>query len=135
MPGMPFLLDPRLEKDTLSVCEFELCRVLLMNDRRYPWLILVPRLYGAVELTDLSERDADRLWDESLHTCRTLKAAYPRGKLNVGTLGTVVSQLHLHHVVRHEGDAAWPGPVSEADPYEEKQRRELAGRLAGLLEG
>ena len=131
-----FELDARLAQDTLFVHDLALGRVLLMNDRRYPWLILVPRLPGMVELTDLGGEQWERLWDESLHLCRLLKQAYPQGKLNIGALGNVVSQLHVHHVVRHEGDPAWPGPVwghSEAESYGIAEGREKVKQFSLLL--
>jgi diadenosine tetraphosphate (Ap4A) HIT family hydrolase len=134
----PFELDPRLAQDTLPVCDLELCRVLLMNDSRYPWFILVPRVPQLSELTDLDESRLRRLWDESLLLCRVMKQDYPDGKLNLGALGNLVSQLHLHHVMRHAGDPAWPGPVwghSAAVPYEGGQGAELAARFAALLQG
>lgn len=131
-----FALDPRLEQDSLLVGDGLFSRVLLMNDSRYPWLILVPRRPGAIELTDLSEKEAGLLWKESLQLCHVLKKEYPEGKLNVGMLGNVVSQLHLHHVIRHEKDPAWPGPVwghSAPEPYAEVEGQELAGRFSRLL--
>jgi diadenosine tetraphosphate (Ap4A) HIT family hydrolase len=135
---LPFELDPRLHDDTLPVCDLELCRVLLMNDSRYPWLILVPRVPDAIELTDLSASRLALLWQESLRLCRALKQVYPEGKLNLGALGNVVTQLHVHHVIRHAGDPAWPGPVwghSAVVPYTGEQGDELAARFAGLLQG
>jgi len=131
-----FELDARLAQDTLFVHDLALGRVLLMNDRRYPWLILVPRLPGVVELTDLGGEQWERLWDESLRLCRVLKQVYPQGKLNIGALGNVVSQLHLHHVMRHEGDPAWPGPVwghSQAMPYGIAEGREKVKQFSLLL--
>jgi diadenosine tetraphosphate (Ap4A) HIT family hydrolase len=125
-----FVLDPRLAKDTVAICDWPLSRVLLMNDARYPWLVLVPRRAEAVEIFDLAEADQIHLWREATHAAALLKTATGCGKTNIGALGNIVSQLHVHVVARGEGDAAWPGPVwgaGAAVPYE-------AGALAVQIE-
>ncbi len=93
---------------------------LLMNDARYPWLILVPRRAGLVELTDLDGTEQSLLWQEVKRASAALRSAAPCDKLNVGVLGNIVRQLHVHVVGRREGDQAWPGPVwgsGESAPY------------------
>ncbi len=115
-----FQLHPRLQADTVALGDYELCRVLLMNDARYPWVILVPRRADISEPFELEPDDQQALHAESLFTSRALAAAYPNAKLNVASLGNVVRQLHVHHVVRTANDAAWPGPVwghSAPTPY------------------
>jgi diadenosine tetraphosphate (Ap4A) HIT family hydrolase len=82
-----------------------------MNDSRYPWLVLVPRQPNLVEPFDLQPADQARLWREVGHAGATLKASSRCRKVNVGALGNIVAQLHVHIVARNEGDAAWPGPV------------------------
>jgi len=132
----PFELDQRLQQDTLWVADLPLCRVLLMNDRRYPWLILVPRRNGLTEVTDLNGEDQALLCQESLQVCCLLQQLHPEGKLNLGALGNVVAQLHLHHVMRYAQDPAWPGPVwghSPAEPYPDPDAQELLQRLRSLL--
>lgn len=106
-----FTLDPRLTADTYPVTSLPLCDVLLMNDARYPWLILVPRRAGAVEISDLDADEQALLWQEVNRASAALRAAAPCDKLNLGALGNIVRQLHVHLVARREGDAAWPGPV------------------------
>ncbi len=125
---MSFALDERLERDTLAIGDMPLSRVLLMNDARWPWLILVPRREGLVELTDLEASDRARLIEEAALAAGFLKAHAKADKINVGALGNVVRQLHLHVVARLVGDAAWPGPVwgfGGAVPYGEAQARAL----------
>jgi len=133
----PFVLDSRLEADTLPVADLPLSHVLLMNDRRYPWVILVPRRVGVREWIDLDDQDGEQLWRESMQVCRTLHSLFVGDKLNVGALGNVVEQLHVHHLVRRRGDPAWPGPVwghSAAEPYSELQAKEtVTGLKAALL--
>jgi diadenosine tetraphosphate (Ap4A) HIT family hydrolase len=136
-----FALDPRLAADTLPLGDAPLCRVLLMNDRRWPWLLLVPRRQGLRELHELTGEDRRRLWDESACIADALLALAPDHKLNVGALGNMVPQLHLHHVLRHAADPAWPGPVwgfGQRLPYDAAEidacRRDWRARLGTLLD-
>jgi diadenosine tetraphosphate (Ap4A) HIT family hydrolase len=106
-----FELDARLQADTVPIGDWPLSRVLLMNDARYPWIILVPRRSGMREIHELSAQDQRQLLDESVRLGRVLKEIFGGDKLNVAALGNVVPQLHVHHVVRRVGDDAWPAPV------------------------
>lgn len=117
---MTFMLHPRLEADTHFAADWPLCRVLVMNDARYPWLVLVPRRGGVTEVTALASPDQVQLMDEIARAGRLVQAQPGVAKLNIGALGNLVPQLHVHVVGRHEGDPAWPGPVwghSPAVPY------------------
>lgn len=127
-----FSLDPRLAADTAFVADWGLSRVLLMDDARFPWLILVPRRDGLVELDDLAPEEQVQLLGEINRAMALLRNAGPCGKLNVGALGNIVRQLHVHIVARHEGDPAWPGPVwgsGAAVRYEESTREALITKL------
>jgi diadenosine tetraphosphate (Ap4A) HIT family hydrolase len=129
---MSFALDPRLAADTLAVTTLPLCEVRLMNDARYAWLILVPRQAGLAEVSDLVDDERARLWREVDQAALALRAVAPCDKLNIGALGNVVRQLHVHVLARREGDAAWPGPVwghGAAVPY---RPDEAAARVAAL---
>jgi len=106
-----FVLHPRLAADTAFVADLGLSRVLLMDDARYPWAILVPRRADMTELFDLDAQDRAALTEEVAHAARMLKAMSGARKINIGALGNLVPQLHVHVVARNEGDAAWPGPV------------------------
>ena len=106
-----FTLHPRLAADTVFVADWGLSRVLLMNDARYPWLILVPRVAGAVEIFDLFHTDRTTLMEEIARAAQALKTISGAQKINVGALGNLLPQLHVHVVARSPGDAAWPGPV------------------------
>lgn len=108
-PG--FTLDPRLEHDTHPVAELALCSVRLMDDLRFRWLILVPRRANATEIADLGEDDRAELWREVDQCAAALRTTGPCNKLNLGAIGNVVPQLHVHVVARMEGDSAWPAPV------------------------
>lgn len=106
-----FHLAPELKRDTLALGELPLCRILLMNDKHFPWIILVPRRAGASEMFDLCDRDQHQLMREIAATGRALQTVYQPTKVNIGALGNIVRQLHIHVIARFEGDAAWPGPV------------------------
>ena len=125
---MSFSLDPRLAADTLPVCDLPLSTVCLMNDSRFPWLLLVPRRVGASELLDLEPADRLRLWDEVSIASRALMAVTKPKKLNVGAIGNIVAQFHVHVVARREEDATWPRPVwgvGTAEAYDPALARAL----------
>lgn len=132
-----FRLDPRLAQDTLALASWSLCEVRLMNDAHYPWVILVPRVNAATELYHLDAAQRLQLDRESIYLSQTLMNIFQGTKLNVAALGNVVSQLHLHHVVRFEGDLAWPGPIwgkVPPQPYSETEIAIQLSRLQGLSE-
>ncbi len=108
---MAFKLHPVLAADCIQLGEFELCRVLLMNDANYPWLILVPQVDGVREVFELSEPQQSLLMEESHYVLNAMSEAFNADKMNQAALGNMVPQLHIHHVVRYKNDAAWPAPV------------------------
>jgi len=108
---MTFALDPRLLAESHEIGELPLSRLLLMDDARYPWLILVPRIAGARELIDLDANDRGVLFDEIACVSHALEDTLRPDKLNVAALGNVVRQLHVHVIARFDSDAAWPQPV------------------------
>jgi diadenosine tetraphosphate (Ap4A) HIT family hydrolase len=127
-----FFLHPRLCADTVFVADWALSRVLLMNDARYPWLVLVPRRDGATELFDLEQADRTILIEEVSRAAHGLKELSGAAKINVGALGNLVPQLHVHVVARIPGDAAWPGPVwgqGIATPYDAARREAFLSRF------
>lgn len=133
---MAFELHLRLAADTAFVADWPLSRVLLMNDARYPWLIFVPRRDGLTELHDLDAQARSELIEEIARASSALKSLTGAAKINVGALGNLVPQLHIHVVARKPGDAAWPGPVwgqGVAMPYEPAARDALLKELAHSL--
>ncbi|MEQ1440620.1 HIT domain-containing protein [Fontimonas sp. SYSU GA230001] len=106
-----FELHERLAADTVFVLDWPLSRVLLMNDARYPWVILVPRRSGIREIYELNPADQHTLIRESSAVGQAMMELFGGDKLNVAALGNLVPQLHLHHVVRRQTDPAWPAPV------------------------
>jgi diadenosine tetraphosphate (Ap4A) HIT family hydrolase len=130
---MPFALHLTLARDTVEVARLPLCRVLLMKDRRFPWLILVPERESVREIHELSPADRQVLIEEIAQASGVLTRLFQPDKLNVGALGNIVPQLHVHLVARTKTDPAWPGPVwglGAAEPYTEGELEELRGRIA-----
>ncbi|MDG0992942.1 MAG: HIT family protein [Luminiphilus sp.] len=116
-----FELDSRLAADTHLVARWGLSEVLLMDDARFPWLILVPRVPGVTEWFDLGEGERGTLLNETLLLGKAVQAFFNAEKINTAALGNVVSQLHVHVVARYSSDHAWPAPVwgsGTAEPYD-----------------
>ena len=132
-----FALDERLAKDTLLLSDLPLCRALLMLDARYPWVVLVPRRAALSEVFELTTDDQQQLWREAGQLGQVMKTAFNGDKLNIATLGNVVSQLHVHVVIRHHDDEAWPAPVwgyGRAEPYTPNKQKTMQARLSALIE-
>jgi len=132
----PFSLDQQLEADSIKLGSFPLCELLLMNDANYPWFILVPRRSDISEIFHLEECDQLQLIKESSMLSLNLCDIFASDKMNVAALGNIVHQLHLHHLVRFEGDPAWPGPVwgkYPAKPYSAEQIEDIRHRVQALL--
>ncbi|MBO0904691.1 HIT domain-containing protein [Jiella sonneratiae] len=128
-----FKVDPRLAADSVAIGTLGLCVLLLMNDRRWPWLILVPQRNDVTEIHDLTPLDQTMLTFETCLVAKALKGHCRADKINVGALGNMVPMLHVHVIARRDGDAAWPGPVwgfGSAEPYDppalETMRKGLA---------
>jgi diadenosine tetraphosphate (Ap4A) HIT family hydrolase len=131
-----FALDPRLAQDTVPLGELKLSRVLAMNDANYPWLILVPRRPGLVELIDLDRTEQAELMREIAQVAGALKTVTGCHKLNIAALGNAVSQLHVHVIARFSTDAAWPNPVwgrVPALPYETVELQRFGGHMRDAI--
>jgi len=129
---MSFAIDPRLAADTHAVGALPFSELLLMDDARFPWVILVPRIAGARELIDLDEGDQRLLLGEIDHVARALETLLHPDKLNIAALGNVVPQLHVHVIARFTSDAAWPNPVWGRGERVAYGGRERAARIAML---
>lgn len=133
---MSFSLHPRLAAGGAFVSDLDLCRVVLKDDSRWPWLILIPRRDGLSELHELTSSEAGVLMSEIQRASAALAALDGVAKVNVGALGNEVPQLHIHVLGRSPGDPAWPGPVwgvAGKTPYAPAHLQERVQRLAGLL--
>ena len=132
-----FKLDPQLEKDTILISDWHLCQVRLMNDSRYPWVILIPKVDGVSEIHELAEEQQQLLLGESMRLSKALDQLFSPYKLNVAALGNMVRQLHVHHIVRFENDASFPRPVwgvGDAVPYDEASLNETVSGLKIALD-
>lgn len=133
-----FKLDGQLASDCIAVGDFKLCTLLLLDDAQYPWFVLVPRREDITEVFQLSAADRAQLMDESCWLAEKLKDAFAADKMNIAALGNVVSQLHVHHVVRYRKDVAWPAPVWGKLPVVKCPQTlisERIGRLRAVLTG
>ncbi|WP_237152003.1 HIT domain-containing protein [Oryzibacter oryziterrae] len=131
-----FQLDPRLAGDTLVIGDLALSGLLLMNESTYCWAILVPRRSGLTEIIDLDRAAQGVLMEEIAAVSAAIRAIAAPLKINVGALGNIVRQLHVHVLARHEGDPAWPGPVwgkAPPKPYEPAKAAEIIARFRAEL--
>nr|WP_211112251.1 HIT family protein [Azospirillum soli] len=129
-------MHERLEADTAPVAELGLCRVLLMDNRVWPWLILVPARPALTEIHQLPQADQHRLMDEISLASQVFERLFRPDKINVGALGNMVPQLHVHVIARTKGDPAWPGPVwgsGFAERYGAAERDVLVARVRAAL--
>ena len=123
-----FKIDNKLKEDTIFVESLELCDLLLMNDVKYPWFILVPRVVDAVELIDIDFELQKKILAEISYISRLLKEDFAADKINVANLGNVVKQLHIHVLARYYDDYSFPNPVwcnNSAVPYNNLQIAEI----------
>jgi len=127
MPADPnFNLHKQLEADCVFITDLDLCRVLLLNDSNYPWVLLVPRVIDATEVFLLSNADQIQLTNESAILSTIMNKLFTPDKMNTAALGNMVNQLHIHHIARYKTDIAWPAPiwgVAHSKPYKEDSLR------------
>lgn len=132
-----FELHPVLANDTVEVIQLEVCRVLLMRDKTYPWVIAVPARDGLRDLDDLTDLDRELVMAEVDRVAKAMKRVFKPYKMNVAALGNVVEQLHIHIIARFQDDPAWPAPVwGKTDPvdYDDTLRDEVLARLRAELD-
>jgi diadenosine tetraphosphate (Ap4A) HIT family hydrolase len=131
-----FELNPQLAGDTHLLIDLPLSRVLLMNDKRFPWIILVPRCVDITEFYQLSQTQCSQLVDEIKLVSKALVHLFEPHKLNVAALGNMVAQFHVHIIARYRHDVAWPSPVfgvSGAQMYDEHEVRVLREQVTQML--
>ena len=130
---MIFSLHPQLEKDCFFIEDWPVSRLVMMDDSRFPWFILVPRIPGARELVDLPETEQIRVLSEINWLSKAMQRAFKPMKLNIAALGNMVPQLHIHVIARFEEDAAWPKPVwsaeGKADAYTKDKKIDIIQNL------
>ncbi|OBU22710.1 HIT domain-containing protein [Photobacterium kishitanii] len=136
---MSFILHPRLMADTTVLGDLPLSQVLLVKEALGPWLILVPRYDALREIHHLSEQDQQQLMRESSAVAALLEQDYQAEKINIGALGNLVPQLHIHHIARFSHDIAWPGPIwgntngiQRSDDVQQALAEELRQELSNI---
>jgi len=135
-PAFMFTLDPQLAADTILLGDSPLCKILLMNDAQFPWVILVPMRNSITEIYHLNKADQAQLHEESIALSSLLMTHFNGDKLNVAAIGNIVSQLHIHHIVRFNDDPVWPKPVwgnISALPYSSEQLEKMSSELNALF--
>lgn len=131
---MTFHLHPQLQKDCISIGRFNLCRLLIMNDKQFPWFILVPEVAGVTEIFELSKQQQSILIEESSYLAEQLNKLYKADKINIAAIGNLVPQLHVHHIVRYRNDTAWPAPVWGKFPALSYAEQALSDTIKLLLD-
>ena len=127
-----FILDPILAKDCMEIIDLEVSKLLLMNDSRYPWLILVPRRTAISEINHLPTKDQQSLFTETIKVAEFLEEEFQPAKINIGAIGNIVPQLHVHIISREFNDPAWPHPVwghGPQVPYQNGEARKIAKKI------
>lgn len=130
--------DARLVEDSYPVTELPLCQLRLMDDARFPWLVLIPRRLEVSEVFQLDAPNQQQLWREASAVGRAMLEALGGDKLNIASLGNVVAQLHVHVIVRRREDAAWPAPVwghGQAEAYDLDRLADMRARILAEVEG
>lgn len=130
-------IHPVLTKDCFEIARLPLCHLLLMNDSQYPWCILVPGHENITEIYQLAAEDQRQLMQESSSLGECMMRLFSGHKLNIGVLGNIVPQLHVHHIVRYKNDPAWPGPVwgnSAPRPYSLEKQKETADLILASMQ-
>lgn len=133
-----FQLDSRLAADTVLIDSLKVCEVRLMNDRRWLWVILVPKLANVEEIHTLSPGDQAQITIETSLVATVLKDLTNCTKINTAAIGNIVRQLHIHVIARNENDANWPGPVwgfGERQAYEDSELTKIVRNIQESLAG
>ena len=135
---MTFVLNEKLASDSAFIVDLPLCQARLSHNAAFPWVILIPRLFNAVEIIDLSQDHQFQLLKEINQVSKVVRDLFQPTKLNVANLGNVVSQLHVHVIARYDLDLAWPQPVWNSGvfkPYDEAEKTARLSQIASILQG
>lgn len=128
-----FVLDKTLEGDSRPIGEAGPCVLRLIDDARFPWLIVVPKRPGLVDLHDLADNDFDATMGVVRRVGVALKVAFDAHKINTAALGNAVRQLHIHVVARTVGDAAWPKPIWGVGEMQRMSDKDADARIGQFL--
>jgi len=132
MDAVSFVIDSQLKQTSYPLTSLDVCDLRLVDDQRWPWLLIIPRIPHAVELIDITPDLRAQVWLEIDHVGRVMRDQFSPHKLNIAALGNQVRQLHVHCIARFPEDEAWPNPVwgvGDSVPYDSEL---LNSRLNGL---
>lgn len=132
-----FKLHTQLVQDSIELMDLPLCKLLLVNDANFLWFILVPRVADIEEIFQLDWQAQQQLLNESSVLSELLLQVFSGDKINIAALGNLVSQLHIHHVVRYKSDPCWPKPIwgqLKAKPYSSDDLLEIKNKLLPSLQ-
>jgi len=121
MDAASFVIDSQLKQTSYPLTSLDVCDLRLVDDQRWPWLLIIPRVAQAVELIDISPNLRAQVWLEIDHVGRVMRDQFSPHKLNIAALGNQVRQLHVHCIARFPEDEAWPNPVwgvGDSVPYD-----------------
>lgn len=134
---MTFQIDPRLLSSSVFICQWELSNVYLKNESAFPWFVLIPRVKDVREIYQLSQTQQQALMEEISRMSAVLAEEYNPDKMNVGSLGNIVPQLHIHIVGRYQSDPCWPDsiwqPAYQPTPYSDSEIESIQRRFQQLL--
>ena len=105
---MPFKIDKKFLKSSHHIIELKLCTIMLYDNSKFPWVILIPKRNKITEITDLNSKDQILLMKEIVYVCRIMKKLFKTSKLNIEKIGNIVPQLHIHIIARSKKDSSWP---------------------------
>ena len=127
-----FQLHSTLDADTIKLGDFKLSELLMIKDQQYPWFLLVPKQNDLLDICDLSEEDQRQFWQESALLSKEIKRVFRPDKLNLGAIGNMVPQLHVHHIARFKDDVAWPAPVWGVKPLQSFNDESFTKRMESV---
>lgn len=129
-----FYVDPVIENNSLFIRNLQLSALYMKNDKENPWFVLVPRKLNAVEIIDLTHEEQSALMEEITIVSEFLKSYYQPYKMNIGSLGNIVKQLHIHVIARYANDRAWPGPIWGTSTTMEYDQNELENIKSNFID-
>lgn len=133
-------IDARLTDNAFHIASWDLCDVYLKDNQNFPWLVLIPRVPNElIEIHELSEKEQQLLMTETARASKGIKTLFEANKINVGALGNIVSQLHIHVIARFKNDAAWPHSLWQegisGKAYSEDDAKRMCERLQNFQWG
>ena len=134
---MSFTLNSRLENSSLLITTIDAFQLRLVNDKRYIWLLIIPTMANIIELDDLEPETQTALFQLASQLSSSIKSHFNADKMNIATIGNIVSQFHLHIVARKQTDATWPEPIwgkGTAEPYSDEEASVMMAQMRKLID-